>query len=212
MFVEYKKYYNKNETYEEQLQNVTSEWKEKYNFISPVFLTPQTYDKLTLTKEECNELIILANTQKYNVRRTLGAGSLDVSVSNYLEPMQKAKKIILDINKKTYNYSIDEDYFETVIHKWQYGLGFNYHFDCSHARPYCKYTASIQLSDSKYYKGGDLVFFSDGQEDMNENMNVMSREQGSIVAFPTFYPHKVTRLLGGYRYSLIFFFYGEPWK
>lgn len=212
MFIEYQKYPLENYTYEDQLLNVTSEWKAKYNIIAPIQLNPDLYDKLTLTKDECNELIILANTGKYGVRRSLGAGSLDVSLGNYLEPIQKAKKIILDINRKTYNYSIDEDYFETVIHKWQYGLGFNYHFDCNYFRPYCKYTATVQLSDPQYYRGGDLVFFSDGQNDMNEDINIAIKKQGSIIPFPAFYPHKVTKLLGGYRYSLIFFFYGDPWK
>ena len=213
MFVEYQKYLREKNlnTYEEQLINCSSKWKSDSNFIAPITLDPVMYDKLTLTKDECNELIILGNCNDFSIRRSLKAGSLDSTPGKTLEPIQKAKKIILDMNRKTYNYSIDEDYFELVLHKWQFGLGYSWHVDMNHYRPYCKYTASIQLSDPQYYKGGDLIFFTDGMSHMEEG-HVMLNTQGTINIFPSFVPHRVSKLESGYRYSLLFFFYGDPFR
>ena len=66
-------------------------FEETYNFIMPVFLSHNKYPELTLSKEECKELIDHANMRVYNIRKTLQRGSRDVHPSNELAPIQKIK-------------------------------------------------------------------------------------------------------------------------
>lgn len=195
---------------ESAYQYEISEWLDKNNFIRPIHLYPNQFPSLTLSKEECAELIRHAQMRKYNIRNTLGAGSWDVHPSKSLEEVQKAKNVALKINSDTYQFDLDEDNFEAIIHKFQSGMGYCYHTDIGPYRPYCKLAVSIQLNSPDEYEGGELAFFSIGS--FEEVDTLINRERGAMSVFPSFVPHKVNKIRSGSRYSLILFFFGERFR
>lgn len=64
-----------------------------------------------------------------------------------------------------------------------------------------KITMVLQLSDEKSYEGGNLKILN----------RVAPTTKGSIVAFPSYFPHEVT-LTKGCRWSLIGWAWGPYWK
>ena len=60
-------------------------------------------------------------------------------------------------------------------------------------------SVTVQLSDPKDYKGGNLVF----------KVDAMERAQGTVVVFPSNIRHQVTRVTAGTRYSLVQWFKGN---
>jgi len=82
------------------------------------------------------------------------------------------------------------------IIQYKKGNYFNWHYDfLSDQSKNRKINFSIQLSDSDHYKGGDLEFF---------NLDIpYNREIGTIIMYPSFFPHRVTPITKGIRYSLV---------
>jgi PKHD-type hydroxylase len=76
-----------------------------------------------------------------------------------------------------------------------------------------KLSLTLNLSDPKTYKGGNLLF-DFGEHSQNDRFVECSnaREQGTIIVFPSFLPHCVTPLTEGKRYSLVLWTLGEPFK
>lgn len=175
----------------------------------PVFLSHKVYPKLTLSSEECKELIDHANIRVYNRRKTLGQGSRDVHPSNELLPIQKIKNLALEVNRLTYQYDLDVHDYECIMHKFQNSMGYIFHQDINRYRPYCKLAVSVQLNSLRNTVGGDLVFFQDGNPD---NDLVIEREQGAVTIFPSFLHHKVSTVKSGRRDSLVLFFFGPRFK
>ena len=64
----------------------------------------------------------------------------------------------------------------------------------------------IQLSDPKDYKGGEL------QIHLSDTPEVMKKEQGTLIAFPSYILHEVTPITKGKRYSLVGWITGKPFK
>ena len=69
-----------------------------------------------------------------------------------------------------------------------------------------KLSISIQLSDPAGYSGSELEISVNGVP------IIAPRDQGTLIAFPSFVLHKVTPLLVGKRYSLVAWVHGPKWK
>ena len=65
-----------------------------------------------------------------------------------------------------------------------------------------KLTIVVFLSKENSYEGGELNVFG-------KDIKV---EQGSIVAFPSFFPHSVSKITSGERWSVITWLWGNYWK
>jgi len=68
-----------------------------------------------------------------------------------------------------------------------------------------KLSISIQLSHENEYKGGFFEF-----EDIKTSMDFKS--QGTIIIFPSYLRHRVSKVTAGTRRSLVAWFYGPNWK
>jgi len=77
-----------------------------------------------------------------------------------------------------------------------------------------KISMTIQLSDPKDYKGGNLEFFlpnnSPEEKKITKTTEILPR--GTITFFPSFIWHRVTPVTKGTRYSLVTWFSGETFK
>jgi PKHD-type hydroxylase len=69
-----------------------------------------------------------------------------------------------------------------------------------------KLSLSVQLTDPADYEGGDLEFHMSGLD------AARMRQQGTLVAFPSFHEHRVTPVTRGERYSLVAWVDGPPYR
>jgi PKHD-type hydroxylase len=106
------------------------------------------------------------------------------NITNLIEPIQLSE----------YNEGSEN---ETPGHyDWHMDLGQNYSTR--------KISVSIQLSDENDYEGGDLEF-------KIHNSDIKApREKGTIVFFPSYIIHRVTKVTKGQRKSLVLWLHGPP--
>ena len=69
-----------------------------------------------------------------------------------------------------------------------------------------KLSLSIQLSDPSSYEGGELVLY------VGEEGITVPKEQGKLIAFPSFTLHEVKPVTKGERYSLVAWITGPQFK
>ena len=76
-----------------------------------------------------------------------------------------------------------------------------------------KLSMTVNLSDPKDYKGGNLRFdFGPHAEKSRYHTCTEIRPRGSIIVFPSDRFHQVTPITSGLRYSLVMWSLGQPWK
>lgn len=71
-----------------------------------------------------------------------------------------------------------------------------------------KLSIVVQLSSADDYSGGDLELFGIDDESWPET----TRDQGTVVVFPSFEYHRVTPLVSGTRCSLVAWVGGPPFR
>jgi PKHD-type hydroxylase len=80
-----------------------------------------------------------------------------------------------------------------------------------------KLSVSINLTDPKEYSGGDLQFdcrnYNPDKRDKNKIITLKdARAKGSIIVFPSYVWHRVTKVTKGTRYSLVVWNIGQQFK
>jgi len=80
-----------------------------------------------------------------------------------------------------------------------------------------KLSVSVNLTDPKEYSGGDLQFdFRNYNPDKRNKSKIITADdaktKGSIVIFPSYVWHRVTKVTKGTRYSLVMWNIGYPFK
>ena len=76
-----------------------------------------------------------------------------------------------------------------------------------------KLSATIQLTDEKEYKGGELLLSTTTGKNKNKILtNILFKKKGTIVVFPSYTFHKVTPVTQGVRYSLVMWFRGPSFQ
>jgi PKHD-type hydroxylase len=69
-----------------------------------------------------------------------------------------------------------------------------------------KLSLTLQLSAPESYRGGDLEFHLSGLD------RTRMRQQGTLIAFPSFHEHRVTPVTQGERFSLVAWADGPPFR
>ena len=69
-----------------------------------------------------------------------------------------------------------------------------------------KLSITVQLSNPEEYDGGELVLH------YGKTPEVMEKQQGKLIAFPSYALHEVRPVTRGTRYSLVAWITGEPFK
>ena len=67
-----------------------------------------------------------------------------------------------------------------------------------------KISITIILSDPTQYDGGEFIFKNGG--------DAISKNQGTVIVFPSFIRHRVNSVTKGIRYSLVNWFDGPAFK
>jgi len=168
------------------------------------------------TPEECDKIINISKA-----KGTITAGISKEKIVNkkirnsdivFMFPneltfaFEKLTNVITQINNNYYKFDIfgfAEGLQFTVYKKNQkYGR----HVDRAFKTMTRKLSVSVQLSNPKDYKGGDLVLYE------GEHGFESKRSQGSITVFPSFVEHEVKPVTKGTRYSLVGWITGKDFK
>jgi PKHD-type hydroxylase len=174
-----------------------------------------SYWNNAFSKEEC-ETIIKIGKEKGLITGTTFNTINDVRKSNisWLYPSdnmewvyRKVTDIVLNLNSRFFCFDIFgiNEGFQFTNYKApsdKYGK----HVDKSINIPVRKLSVSIQLSNPEEYEGGELKIF-----DRNEGI-VMSKEQGTLIMFPSYTLHEVTPVTKGERNSLVTWVTGKQFK
>ena len=130
----------------------------------------------------------------------------DVSILDYFPNIKN--KVWNKISPYT-DFDIDGIYEMNML-KYNPGGKYDWHQDVVYKhRKQRKYTFIIQLSDSNEYEGGDLEFFPTIKMNIDKDK---AREKGTMIVFSSFLYHRITPITEGYRYSIVGWISGPPWK
>jgi len=173
-----------------------------------------------LSAEECEAVIRLAEAQSSGWARELKTRSADADevFKTYsvfvIDGNSKDKDIgwlprrfkrrIRSLNREIWDFDIDRISDVFVL---RYGVDdkFEQHIDLGDGHWDRKLSMLVQLSASDAYQGGTLEFgFAPTA--------VASREQGSLLVFPAWVPHRVTPITSGTRYIAGCFVLGPSFR
>ena len=97
-----------------------------------------------------------------------------------------------------------------VIEYGPHNGGMQWHIDLStggHSTANRKVNILAQLSDPSDYEGGELQLFSP-HENKDVPIVIAPKEQGNVMIFPPWVPHRVTEITKGKRRSLVTYLHG----
>lgn len=112
--------------------------------------------------------------------------------------------------------AINDQYFKFELSAMEQGLQFtrytapgqhyHWHVDRGHRTAPRKLSVSVQLTDPKDYKGGDLEL------QFGRKPTRIARHRGMVTFFPSYTLHRVRPVTQGTRHSLVCWVSGPPFK
>jgi PKHD-type hydroxylase len=181
-------------------------------------LNPWAYCDKAFTPEECQKIIDYAEQFEKLVAGVVNETELNAKIRKskivWITPdpeinwvYQRLTNIITRLNADYFRFDLfgfteGFQFTEYNAPNGQYGK----HIDTSFNGTVRKLSFVLQLSDPKDYKGGEL------QIHLDDTPEVMKKEQGTVIAFPSPTLHEVTPITKGRRYSLVGWITGKPFK
>lgn len=173
-----------------------------------------------LSEEHCEAIKLLFAEGNVKEAEIGNVANIDKSIrsSNILPcPFDSENGIYLDRIMNKYITMANRECFGVNLNGFKefqvakYGKGdfYDYHMDSNiqDNRSQRKLSITVQLSDSIDYVGGDFEFSKDiGKLDKKK-----LREKGTILVFPSFLYHRVTKVTKGERFSLVGWYEGNDW-
>jgi PKHD-type hydroxylase len=172
------------------------------------------WDK-AFTKEECEQIIEIGNSKAQNKAVTRGGlHKVRKSEVSWLYPSEDTEwiyrrmtDIITNLNEQYFKFDLFGATEGFQFTKYQAPSGkYGKHIDSGPNTVVRKLSFTLQLSDPKDYKGGDLCLYS------SDKPEVMKKEQGFVALFPSYTLHEVKPVTQGTRYSLVSWITGKPFK
>ena len=159
-----------------------------------------------LDPDMCDKIIRFGNE---NIQKSINKypDMFGISFHSCLLPLNHESHIMLqDAWDKAIKYlDISADFVEPYeLKRYTPDDFFGRHPDnyfCNKDRIDRKITMSIQLTDDNDYTGGDLLVLGETN----------TKKRGSVVAFPSYFPHEVKPINSGTRWSLISWAWGKDY-
>lgn len=189
----------------------------------PVDNTVYTHATLanTFTASECNAIVSLGLRKLEQAKIASGEveNKIRSSKVNFLFPSEETKWIFDRIKEVTDNvndrlFHFDLRYFPNVqFTSYSTGDYYDWHMDLIPNETQQlfsrKLSLSVVLSDPLEYDGGELEI----NRHANDSCEIaLKPEQGTVVFFPSFIQHRVTKVTKGIRYSLVVWVEGDKFK
>lgn len=169
-----------------------------------------------LSSEQCNSIIksvenelwedggVSGNPEVKYVRK-VKTQPLPVGQSGW--PYTIINELMQFVNKEKYKFDctgiLDNDLPQIL--KYEENDYFDWHIDVGSEYPTRKLSFIIQLSDEKDYEGGDV-------ELLNAKLTPLAKKQGSVIIFPSYLTHKISKIVKGTRYSIVGWIHGNSFK
>jgi len=161
-----------------------------YSLISRPFLTEQQCQDI-IVQHDCNLEII-----EQSVFRKVHIKEIDI------EEISGLRNLLEEANNKIFNFDLNG---QSEIYFARYETGDHYdklHIDSLPAPVTRKISFSMFLNDN--YQGGDFEILGEKLE--FDRLN--TTRKGKLFVFPSFLPHRVTKITAGTRYVIFGFLLG----
>jgi len=167
------------------------------------------------TPEECAQIIAIGNSKLEKAKVVGGEAKKDIRESqiSWLSPndlefaFRRVTDTVLNLNSQFFQFDLFgmAEGFQFTRYDaptGHYGL----HIDKTLNSTVRKLSLTIQLSSPEDYEGGELALQLDKEAD------IMSKELGKMIVFPSYVLHEVRPVTKGTRYSLVAWITGKPFK
>jgi PKHD-type hydroxylase len=116
--------------------------------------------------------------------------------------------VVQRLNAQSFRFDIQElEPFQYTVYQQSDGGHYGWHVDCGPHNPAPrKLSLSIQLSDPTTYEGCDLEF------QFGPGIDTAPRTRGAVIAFPSFFLHRVTPVVSGTRKALVVWANGPEFR
>ena len=176
------------------------------------------------TKEECEKVVKIAKSytlKKAGVIKKENKVTVEKEVREtnvmFLVPsretefiFKKLTTLVLELNQRFFNFDLWGLYEGLQFTNYVAPSGKYYkHIDKippEYGGIIRKLSFSLQLSNPKEYKGGNLNLH------LSHKKTVLSKEQGTLLVFPSYTMHEVTRVTKGERNSLVGWISGPTFR
>jgi PKHD-type hydroxylase len=169
------------------------------------------------SKEECEQITKIgknknllegktSNNEKLNSTRNSKISWLYLN-DNIEWVFKRCTDIITDLNNKFFKFDLTGfgEGFQFTNYQAPGGK-YGKHVDKTLNSVIRKISISIQLTDPSEYEGGELYLYE------NDKGILMSKEQGTLIMFPSYTLHEVTPVTKGERNSLVTWITGPDFK
>lgn len=174
------------------------------------------YAHKVFTKEQCEQIIKLGESLLPNTAGTSEGICPDVRDSkvSWILPSKESENIfrrmtdaVNELNTSFFKFDLIGFAEGLQFTKYEPPAGkYDVHIDKSYGKNIRKLSVVVQLSDPADYEGGDLCIQT------SYKPQIMLKEQGFLVAFPSYVLHGVTPVTKGTRYSLVAWVTGPAFK
>jgi PKHD-type hydroxylase len=167
------------------------------------------------SKEECQTIINIAKNKGLIKGKTKGESDVRDSKISWLYPVddmdwafRRVTDMVLNLNERFFKFDLFglNEGFQFTNYEAPSGK-YGKHVDKSMNMPVRKLSISIQLTNPEEYEGGELKLY-EGEEEGT----VMSKEQGTLILFPSYVLHEVMPVTKGERNSLVSWVTGKQFK
>ena len=169
---------------------------------------PHEVDRIgNLWEDQVAEKATISGRDKYNQE-------LRKSSVMFLEPSEKTQwiyeritSLALTCNAQRYRFDLNGFLQPLQLTKYEEEDFFEWHMDFHSGEiSHRKLSLTVQLSDESSYEGGDLQFM------INNRTVSAPRGKGSVIVFPSFILHRVTKVTVGTRNSIVGWLSGPPYR
>jgi PKHD-type hydroxylase len=167
------------------------------------------------SKEECQTIINIAKDKGLIKGKTRAESDVRDSKISWLYPsddmdwvFRRVTDITLNLNERFFHFDLFglNEGFQFTNYEAPSGK-YGKHVDRGINMSVRKLSISIQLTNPDEYEGGELKLY-DGEEEGN----IMTKEQGTLVIFPSYVLHEVMPVTKGTRNSLVTWVTGKQFK
>lgn len=166
------------------------------------------------SKEECQKIINIAKNKGLIKGKIKGESDVRDSKVSWLYPsdnmdwvFRRVTEIVLNLNERFFQFDLFgiNEGFQFTNYQAPSGK-YGKHVDRGMNLPVRKLSISIQLTDPKEYKGGELYLYN------NDKGVSMDKAQGTLIMFPSYTLHEVMPVTKGERNSLVTWVTGKQFK
>lgn len=164
--------------------------------------------------EECDRIIALRTEMKVGETSFPDAGLQRDSRICWVRPspdsawmFEKLRQAVVHVNNTVYRVELDG--FTEPLQIAEYGVGnfYDWHLDIGRNESSIrKISFIVQLSDEADYEGGEFEVLS------SVHPVAVPKTRGTIVLFPSYILHRVTKVTRGTRMSLVGWVGGPPYR